>query len=185
MYVLLVVFPWMATSRAELLRSAKGFVVVSCIGFVFFLVVPVQGPRPAVAGQNLMFRMLESYDRPLNCFPSLHVGLAVYTVLSAGGILDGRLSAGIRRTILSLAWLWTGLIAYAALATKQHYAVDLPAGALLAYICHAHAWHHTQRSTAHAEPPIVHADLSRDSLGALVRRPDSHLGPDASAVGRQ
>ena len=95
-----------------------GFVAVSSAGFVCFLLLPVHGPRPAAMVTDFMFRVLQSNDRPLNCFPSLHIGLAVYTVLFAGRILER--DSTTRRVVVSLGWLWTTLIAYAALATKRH-----------------------------------------------------------------
>ena len=124
----------MATSRDELRKYAGGFVVTSSAAFLCFFFVPILGPRPDVEVTNVMFRLLESYDRPLNCFPSLHVGLAVHTMLAAPSLLDGAWSKSTRHVVLILGWSWTALIAYAAIATKQHYAIDLPAGALLAYV---------------------------------------------------
>jgi membrane-associated phospholipid phosphatase len=134
-YVLLSIVPWLADSKAELLRYARGFVRLSCVGFVFFVLLPIEGPRPPDATGNGMFRLLAWYDRPTNVFPSLHVGLAVFTVLFAGRISRGRIVPAHRLALLTLASIWVGLIAYSALATKQHFAVDLPAGALLAWLC--------------------------------------------------
>jgi membrane-associated phospholipid phosphatase len=176
-YLLLAVVPWMATTRPELRHYASGFVRLSAAGFAFFLLLPVRGPRPDVDAADLMFRVLRWYDKPLNCFPSLHVGLAAYTVLFAGVVSRGRLTTSARRSVVSLAWLWTALIAYAALATKQHYAIDLPAGALLACFCHW--WTNTQRSMAHAERPMVRARLARDPVGVLLGERDG----DAATTG--
>ena len=55
------------------------------------------------------------------------------------------MTAAARWSLVSLSGLWTAVIAYAALATKQHYAIDLPAGALLACVCHWYTWHYMQR----------------------------------------
>ncbi len=159
-YLLLTIVPWMVTTRPELRRYARGFLLLSGAGFVCFLLMPVRGPRPDIEPADAMFRILQWYDRPLNSFPSLHVGLAAYTVLFATSVSRGRMTPAARWSVLSLAWLWTALIAYAALATKQHYAIDLPAGALLACACHWWTWRrwHQQRerSMAHAERPICH-----------------------------
>jgi hypothetical protein len=164
-YVLLVAVPWMATDRRSLRNYANGFTALSTISFLCFLFIPVRGPRPDQDVSNLMFRALASYDRPLNCFPSLHVGLAVYTMLFGSTIVDSRGGPVIRRLILAVGWVWTALIAFAAIATKQHYAIDLPAGALIAYACHSCILHFTQRSTAHAEARM---GLCRSSLSGLV-----------------
>ena len=161
-YLLLTIVPWMVTTRPELRRYARGFLLLSGVGFVFFLLLPVRGPRPDIEAADAMFRILQWYDRPLNCFPSLHVGLAVYTVLFAASVSRGRMTPAARWSVLSLAWLWTALIAYAALATKQHYAIDLPAGALLACACHWWTW----RAGTYAAPA---ARARRASLRAPQR----------------
>jgi membrane-associated phospholipid phosphatase len=144
-YLLLTIVPWMLTSHAALRRYARGFLLVSGVGFAFFLLLPIRGPRPAIDTPDVMFRILQWYDRPLNCFPSLHVGLAVYTVLVAATVSRDRLNPAARLSVVLLLGLWTAAIAYAALATKQHYAIDLPAGALLAGIAHWFTWHRMQR----------------------------------------
>jgi len=180
-YVLLILVPWMATTREGLRRYGAGFVGLSTAAFLCFFFVPIIGPRPEGEVTNAMFRMLASYDRPLNCFPSLHVGLAVYTVLAARWILDGAWPKSTRNGMLFLGWFWTALIGYAAIATKQHYAIDIPAGALLASISHWSAWHIAQRSTAHAETPM---DLSGTSMFDLVHDPNRAGSPGASVARR-
>jgi len=178
-YVLLLLVPWMMTTREQLREYATGFIVLSIAGFICFFFMPVRGPRPDSAITNPMFRFLTWYDRPLNCFPSLHVGLAVYTLLVATRLFDEVLPRSLRDPALLLGWAWTALIAYAALATKQHYAIDLPAGALLACLCHWSTWHIAQRSLAHAETPM---GLSRTSVFNLVR--NRGRGADASFLSR-
>jgi len=122
----------------------------------------------------------------LNSFPSLHVGLAVYTVLFAARVSRGRMRTAARWWLVSAAWLWTALIAYAALATKQHYAIDLPAGALVAYACHWWTWHHMQRSMAHAESPMARPGVSRGPVDVLLGERDGYAaaGADTGARGR-
>lgn len=181
-YLLLAVVPW-TFDPPNLHRYARGFLALSGVGFAFFLLLPVRGPRPDVEVADLMFRVLQWYDRPLNCFPSLHVGLAAYTALVAGTVWSGRLSPVIRRWALSLGWVWTALIAYAALATKQHYAVDLPAGALLACLCHWWIWRNAQRSLAHAERPLESPRLSDDPVGALLYDRDGCAAAGAAPPG--
>jgi membrane-associated phospholipid phosphatase len=189
-YLLLTIVPWLITTRLELRRYARGFVQLSAVGFAFFLLLPVRGPRPDVEAADFMFRILLWYDRPLNCFPSLHVGLAVYTVLFASGVSRGRMTPAARRSAVFLAGLWTALIAYAALATKQHYAIDLPAGALLACVCYWWTWYHQpnkdlKRSLAHAEKPTVRASLSRGPVGALLRERDGYAAGTGNTCARR
>ena len=184
-YLLLAIVPWMVPTRSELRRYARGFLLLSGVGFAFFLLLPVRGPRPDVEAANLMFRALQWYDRPLNCFPSLHVGLAAYTVLFAARLSRGRMTVSARRSVVSLAWLWTTLIAYAAVATRQHYAIDLPAGTLLACVCHWWNCHNTRRSTAHAERPTVRPHLSPGPVGVLLSERDGYAATTGDARARR
>lgn len=181
-YLLLTIVPWLITTRAELRRYAQGFVLLSGVGFACFLLMPIRGPRPDIDAPDVMFRLLQWYDRPLNCFPSLHVGLAVYTTLVAATVSRGRMTGSIRLSAVSLAGLWTAIIAYAALATKQHYAIDLPAGGLLAAVCHWVTWH-MQRSTAHVERPMVFTRVSRGPVDVGIRERDGHAAATRAGGG--
>jgi membrane-associated phospholipid phosphatase len=62
-----------------------------------------------------------------NCFPSLHVSLALTLALCAGGAGSGALRA--------LAWLGAVLTAWTAVALGIHWVMDLAAGAVLAVLC--------------------------------------------------
>jgi membrane-associated phospholipid phosphatase len=184
-YLLLAIVPWMVTTRSELRQYARGFLLLSGVGFAFFLLLPIRGPRPDIEAADFMFRVLQWYDRPLNCFPSLHVGLAAYTVLFGARLSRDRMTVSARWGLVSLAWLWTTLIAYAALATKQHYGIDLPAGTLLACVCHWWNCHNLQRSTAHAERPTVRQDLSPGPVGVLLHDRDGYGATSGSARARR
>ena len=127
---------WLADSSDSLRRYARGFLALAAAGFAVFVAYPVAGPRPEVASPPALYGLLVRYDSPLNSFPSLHVALAAYSLLFAQRLLAG---AGVvaRRWVWPGA-VWTAAIAYSTLATKQHYAVDLPAGLMLALV--AHRW---------------------------------------------
>jgi membrane-associated phospholipid phosphatase len=132
-YLLISLVPWLAVRADDLRWYARGFVIQASVAFVCFFLVPVRGPRPAVVPDEGMFGLLVSYDAPLNSFPSLHVALAVSTcVLAARIARDVRPRT--RMLIIAVPIAWTLLIAYAAVATRQHYVADLPAGALLAFL---------------------------------------------------
>lgn len=135
LYLLMPATAWLADSATGLMRYARGFLALSAAGFLVFLFFPVVGPRPAHDAQGL-YALVVRYDTPLNSFPSLHVALAVYSWLFAR-----RLAAGASRAaqvLVAVAAVWTVAIAYSTLATKQHYAVDLAPGVLLALA--AHRW---------------------------------------------
>jgi membrane-associated phospholipid phosphatase len=107
------------------------------IGFGCFIVWPVRGPRPSFApGSWGMYGLLTRVDTPLNTFPSMHMAIATYCACVAIELSHGRW-----RRILAVALpIWVLLIAYSALATKQHYAVDLPLGMLLGLAAERLAW---------------------------------------------
>ena len=80
-----------------------------------------------------MFQQLTRYDGKTNTIQSLQVGIAVYSVLF--GYQLSQTAQGLR----PLVWIgaaWTVLIVYATLATKQHYAVDVPPAVVLAWVAH-------------------------------------------------
>jgi len=131
-YLLLTAVPWCLDRRADLRRYVRGVVWISLAGFLCFLALPVAGPRPAQVPETGAYALLAAYDRPTNAFPSLHVALLVYTVLVAWRASRGRLAPAERSMAVGMAAAWTAAVAYAALAIKQHYAIDLAAGLLLA-----------------------------------------------------
>jgi hypothetical protein len=137
-YVLIALVPWLATTREQLLRYTRGFVCLSLVSFACFLLFPVAAPRPEILPTTGMFAWLVWYDGSTNTFPSLHVGLATYTLWFGAQTVRGALAAGVRRRLLMVGAIWVTAIAYAAVATKQHYVVDLPAGLITAVV--AHGW---------------------------------------------
>jgi hypothetical protein len=147
-YLLIAVVPWLATRRDVLLRYARGFVWLSSVAFACFLFVPVAGPRPAEVPSRGMFALLVSYDGPLNTFPSLHCGLAAYTIMLAAELSRDSLPARRRQVVLGALVLWLLSICYATLATKQHYGVDIPPGILLGWLGHRWVWRGAVPATA-------------------------------------
>jgi membrane-associated phospholipid phosphatase len=83
-----------------------------------------------------MYGVLVRYDTTLNSFPSLHLALATYSARVAAAVTLGSL----RRWLLICLPLWVALIGYSALATKQHYWIDLPPGIILGYLAQYVAW---------------------------------------------
>ena len=132
-YLLIPLFPFLARTRRQLMQYTLGFAWLCGISFLIFAFVPIVCPRPDDETHVAMFRLMTSYDGKINTIPSLHVGLSVYSVLF--GYQLSQTARGLRPMV----WIgvaWTILIAYAALATKQHYAVDVPPGVLLAWAGH-------------------------------------------------
>ena len=135
---LLLPMPWLASSRDQLRRYAHGFFIVTTISFLFFFAFPVEGPRPDEMAHDPFYELLMRYDRNLNAFPSLHAALAVYTFLFALRILPRR-----RALVGVIGGAWVALVLFAAMATKQHYAVDVAAGVFVAVCADLLAWRYT------------------------------------------
>ncbi len=134
LYLLNPIGPLFARSREDLLRYARGILFFFVCGFVCFVVFPVPGPRPLAADAFWLYQRLILIDRPCNSFPSLHAACAVYAVLFAAYASSDTSRPHLRRSPLSLAWLWVGLILYSTIATRQHFAIDLPAGMFLGWL---------------------------------------------------
>ena len=132
--------PVLVASRDALVRYRRGLVVMCLVSFATFLFFPVAGPRPESVPDHAVYAWLVGVDRPLNSMPSLHAGLVVYSVLCLARSGWGGLQGSARTLGAAGLVAWAGAILYATLATKQHWFVDLPAGALFAWGAHALAW---------------------------------------------
>ncbi|MDA8018782.1 MAG: phosphatase PAP2 family protein [Thermoanaerobaculia bacterium] len=149
LYILIPVPPLLTTRRSQLDVYTRGFVCLALAGFAIFAVYPVISPRPDGMTGVVAFDLLTRYEGKLNAFPSLHAGLAAYTLCYAYWALQHEMSARLRSALVVLGLLWGGVILYSTLATKQHYAVDLPAGVLLGWL--SHRWSRTRLRTTN--PP--------------------------------
>jgi membrane-associated phospholipid phosphatase len=80
--------------------------------------------------------MIVRLDGTYNAFPSLHAGFLVYTLALGFRLLGRRLHP----LVVAGIGIWTALILYATLATKQHYVLDLLAGGMIGFVAHGLAW---------------------------------------------
>lgn len=114
--------------------TAFNFIILLTVHLLFFFLFPVQVPnswRDVEIDNSLSVRFLRfvhSYDGRSNCFPSMHVSVATLTSLHL--IRNLQDSYG---DIVILFYLFPVLIAFSCVFTKQHYIIDIPAGALLGY----------------------------------------------------
>lgn len=116
-------------------RAAAGFLVQFAVALAFFWLAPSRMVRTPIDPSGASERALLAFhrlDQGFNVFPSLHVANVAFIACMTWR-LRGR-AAG--------AALWTLclLIAVSTLLVKQHYLVDLPAGALLGVLCHQAAF---------------------------------------------
>jgi len=85
----------------------------------------------------------------------LHAGLALYSLLFGLRVLRGALAPAARRAVTGLGTLWVALILYSTLATRQHWAIDLPAGMALAFAAYALAWRSAEPVVQRGELPVA------------------------------
>jgi membrane-associated phospholipid phosphatase len=137
---LVPLFPLLTAERESLLRFARGLVWLCVPSFLFFALLPIEGPpRDAATGAG-SYGWLTSVDTPRNAFPSLHAGLTVFCLLYGWQALGRHLARPGRAAFALAAVAWGAAILFSTLATKQHWAVDVAAGALLGALAHRLGW---------------------------------------------
>jgi membrane-associated phospholipid phosphatase len=128
LYLFLILLPVFVVRQEEWIRrTAYAYLAVWLTAYACFLLYPTAAPRPAsVAGSGFAvwgLRFLYGADPPYNCFPSLHV---------AHSFVSAFASARVNRGLGVVAAIGAGLVGVSTLFTKQHYALDVLAGLLLA-----------------------------------------------------
>lgn len=107
--------------EAAFARTLKAVLVAAALSDLIFLLAPTTFARPEAAG--FLFDAVRRLDTPASCFPSQHVALAA--LVAAGVRNDGRPWA-------PLAFVWAAAICVSTVLVKQHYAVDVAGGLVLA-----------------------------------------------------
>ena len=116
----------------ELVYYAWTIGVVCLIGLAVFFVWPTAVPPPGFdRAQYPGFKVLSGLDAAGNACPSLHVATVVFAAIWLDAILR-EMDAG--RVAQGVSWLWGLGIVYSAMATKQHVAIDVAAGAALGVV---------------------------------------------------
>jgi membrane-associated phospholipid phosphatase len=126
-YPVILYVNWILESPGHFTHVAASYLLLLIMQMAFFILFPVVTPaswRSPVRRRTLSERFLtfvQRFDAASNSFPSMHVSVAMLTAL--------HLSSGLG------AWVFAFplLIALSCLFTKQHYVVDLPAGAALGW----------------------------------------------------
>lgn len=107
---------------------AFSYIMLLLMQMTFFYLYPVATPahwRTINQGHTLSERFLllvQKFDGPTNCFPSMHVSVAMLTALHALPQMG------------PWAYAFPILIALSCVFTKQHYVIDLPVGAALGWV---------------------------------------------------
>jgi membrane-associated phospholipid phosphatase len=159
-YVFVLLPLFVARDERLFRRVMTVYLIVFIVGYLGFLAYPTVAPRPmAVAGDGFAawcLRLNYSLDTPFNCFPSLHVAVSVVAALACHRV---------HRGVGTAACVWALLIGVSTLYTKQHYAVDVMAGALIGYV----AYLVLLRSYPREDVPEADRRLApRRALGAVV-----------------
>jgi membrane-associated phospholipid phosphatase len=144
LYLITATIPWLATTRLQLRRYVISFWLVATIGLVTFVLLPVAAPRPPVAAPSSGMSILLSYDGPYGDFPSLHAGFLVLTLAFGFRVMECRVPIVVIAAMLA----WAMVILFATLALKEHYAIDLLAGIVLALVADWLVWHGRWRLSA-------------------------------------
>lgn len=133
LYVFVVILPLLVVREPGLIRRAmQSYLFVMTVSYAGFLLYPTSAPRTdVVTGDGFAawtLRLAYSLDPPYNCFPSLHVAYAFVSALACFRM---------HRTVGLAAIAWAALISLSTVFTKQHYVLDVIAGAAaagLAYV---------------------------------------------------
>jgi membrane-associated phospholipid phosphatase len=129
-YPLILVLNLALETPRQFTHVATSFMLLLALQMAFFVLFPVTTPerwRTLNTGRSVSERFLavvQRFDARSNSFPSMHTSVAMLTALH----LSPHLGAA--------AFAFPVLIALSCLFTKQHYVVDLPAGAALGWAVH-------------------------------------------------
>jgi len=119
-------------TKRELRACGLAALALSGVGMAIFLFLPTAVP-PAAIDWSLHpgVAFMKHVDAGANACPSLHAAFAVFTAVWLGRLLaEMRSGAALR----ALNWAWCLGILYSTLATRQHVALDLLAGAALGLV---------------------------------------------------
>lgn len=110
---------------------ASALCIAGLAVFYFWPTAVPAGLAPADAARHAGFALLQGVDAAGNACPSMHVASAVFTAFWVHRIW--------RRMGAPLPWLalnivWAALIVWSTMATKQHVALDVLGGVLLALV---------------------------------------------------
>lgn len=145
--------PFLLNSTAALRAFAKALACLIVIAGLGFLLLPADAPivsdRAASANRALM-SFADMVNLNHNLCPSLHVGMAVVCA-----VFYSRVSGALRTALF---WSWAIAIAFSTLLIRDHYIVDVIAGALLGGVIAARGAAKTRK--------VLSQDLQWESYGA-------------------
>ena len=126
-YPVILYINWVVQSPGQYTRIAASYILLLGLQMAFFVAFPVVTPaswRVANGRRNYSERFLafvQKFDASSNSFPSMHVSVAMLTAVH------------LYPRVGPWAGAFPALIALSCLFTKQHYLIDIPAGAALGW----------------------------------------------------
>jgi membrane-associated phospholipid phosphatase len=132
LYLFLIILPVFVVRQDEhIRRTVRAYLMVWLTAYACFLAYPTAAPRPAaVVGGGFAawgLRFLYSADPVYNCFPSLHVAHSFVSALACYRV---------HRKLGVVGAVCASLVALSTLFAKQHYVLDVLAGAALAGVAY-------------------------------------------------
>ncbi|OAT37427.1 phosphatase PAP2 family protein [Proteus myxofaciens] len=129
-YPAILYLNWIIQDSRQFIMIVFSYIILLVMQMFFFVVFPVATPahwRTMNSGKKVsekFLKFVQHFDDSSNCFPSMHVSVATLTACLAYATLG------------PLVFLFPLLIALSCMFTKQHYLIDLPAGALLGWFAY-------------------------------------------------
>ena len=126
-YPVIVTINWSVSSPRHYLYAALSYVLLLAFQMAFFTFLPVATPVEWRAcntrrGRSERFlAFVQSFDAPSNSFPSMHTSVAMLTAMH------------LQSSLGLWAFVFPLLIAASCVFTKQHYVIDVPAGAAVGW----------------------------------------------------
>jgi membrane-associated phospholipid phosphatase len=132
LYMCGFLLPLLVVRGRELFHQVlKAYLFVMAVSYVIFYFYPTIAPRDeSLAVRDFStwtLRLFYDLDQPNGCFPSLHVA---YSFVAAFACFR------MHRGVGAAAAAWAALIGISTVYTKQHYAADAVAGALVAAVAY-------------------------------------------------
>lgn len=148
--------PALQATRRELFYYGWAVGSLCVVGLACFLFWPTVVPVANIDWEhNFGFSILKGLDVAGNACPSLHVATAVFSAVWLNRLL---IEVSAPRIVRICNWVWCMGIAYSTLATKQHVAVDMIAGAILGMFAANLSLIQTSLSPGQSR---VHAEIER------------------------
>lgn len=151
LYAFLILLPVLVVQDPAMInRTVWAYLSVWMTSYVVFFFYPTFAPRPdIVTGDGFAvwgLRFLYDSDPPFNCFPSLHV---------AHSLVSGAACYRVHRSLGLVALGAGSLVGLSTLFTRQHYVIDVLAGAFLAGLAYAIFLHGAPRHLVSFESRVA------------------------------